>query len=133
IRWSRKAKYMDTFEYYKGLIKLRKEHSAFRMDSAEKIKENLKFYDLKNEKDEIQELVVSYTLNGKNTEDTWDNIFVIYNGNREDVKVKVPNVLQGEWDMVVNGKKAGTEVIKKVDLSSGEMTLDGSSAVILKK
>ncbi|MGM0508967.1 MAG: type I pullulanase, partial [Fusobacteriota bacterium] len=32
IRWSRKAKYMDTFEYYKGLIKLRKEHSAFRMD-----------------------------------------------------------------------------------------------------
>lgn len=35
IYWDRKVKYKDLFEYYKGLISLRKEYKAFRMNTNE--------------------------------------------------------------------------------------------------
>lgn len=43
IYWDRKVKYKDLFEYYKGLISLRKEYKAFRMNTNEEIKENIHF------------------------------------------------------------------------------------------
>ena len=43
IDWTRKSENIDTVNYFKGLIKLRKSHPAFRMTSADMIKKNLKF------------------------------------------------------------------------------------------
>lgn len=43
IDWSLKEKNKDVFNYIKDLIRFRKDHKEFRMDSAAEIKENLKF------------------------------------------------------------------------------------------
>jgi pullulanase len=41
--------------------------------------------------------VVAYTLNGSLTNDSWNQIFVIYNGNTTDVEINLP---EGKWTAV---------------------------------
>lgn len=43
LRWDRKAKYVDVFNYYKELIAIRKAYSHFRLDTAEAIQARLTF------------------------------------------------------------------------------------------
>ena len=43
IRWDQKGDHLDLFEYFKGLIKLRKSEDLFRLTSAEDILEKLEF------------------------------------------------------------------------------------------
>jgi pullulanase len=45
LDWSRKIDYLETFNYYKGMIELRSIYENFRMAEAEDIRENLSFYD----------------------------------------------------------------------------------------
>ncbi len=89
INWDNKTIYKDNFNYYKGLIALRKAHPAFRMMTLENVKKYLKFIDL-GEKN-----VVAYTLT--NPEDAWKNILVIFNGNRQSKRVVLP---AGIWNVV---------------------------------
>ena len=41
--WERKHRYREVFDYYRGLIALRKAHPAFRMDRADEIRRHLRF------------------------------------------------------------------------------------------
>ena len=91
IDWSFKEKYKDVYNYYKGLIALRKSHSSFRMSSQELVQQNLKFLNV------TVPNVVAFTLNGHANGDAWKNILVIYNGNRKNVKVGIP---AGNWSLV---------------------------------
>ena len=43
--------------------------------------------------------VVAYTLNGNVNGDKWRDILVIFNGNRQSVKVTVP---RNDWELVVH-------------------------------
>lgn len=93
IDWSRKAKYRDLFEYYQDLIRLRKNHPAFRMTSNEEIKENLRFLDI-----DIPN-VVGFELKNFANGDSWKNIIVIYNASDEKQVVNIPF---GKWTEVFN-------------------------------
>ncbi|NUU98474.1 type I pullulanase [Marinitoga sp. 1138] len=117
--WSRKAKYYDIFEYYKGLIQLRKEHPAFRMTNAEMIKQHLEF--LKTPKKRMVAFILKNNANG----DKWKNILVIYNANSSKVSFNLP---EGKWNIVVNGEKAGTEII---NTSETKITLEPLSTYVL--
>ena len=57
IDWSLKSKYKDLFDYYKGLIALRKAHPAFRIGRADVIREKLKFLPT------TRDNVIAYVLN----------------------------------------------------------------------
>ena len=46
IDWSLKAKNKDVFNYYKDLIALRKSHPAFRIATAEGVREALQFQEV---------------------------------------------------------------------------------------
>ena len=104
--YERKAKYKEVFEYYKGLIKLRKAHPAFRLKTAEEIKKHLKFLKTKKRR------VIAYVL--ENAEDGWRKILVIFNGNLTSVKFDLP---EGIWKVVVDDKKAGTDTLYEVSES----------------
>ena len=43
LRWDRKITYLDVFEYYKGLIRLRKNYNQFRIPDADDIRDRLTF------------------------------------------------------------------------------------------
>lgn len=84
LDWSLKSTYKDVTAYYKKLIRLRKNHPVFRMPHADMIRKNLSFCI------EYKVGVVSYCLNGRNAGDSWDQLLVIFNGNRDSVSVPIP-------------------------------------------
>lgn len=94
INWDQKSSHFDIFEYYRDLIRLRKEHPAFRLTTREMVQQHLKFLDTSATPN-----VVAYTLNGNVNGDKWRDILVIFNGNRKSVKVTVP---RNDWELVVH-------------------------------
>ena len=120
IDWSRKQKYEDLYEYYQGLIAMRKEHKAFHMNSTKEIQNNLKFLDV------TEKNVVAYTLNGKAVGDSWNTIAVIFNANNRAVEVTVPD---NQWAVVVDQNTAGTKQLKTV--SGSKVTVPANSTYVL--
>lgn len=113
INYSRKADFIDIFNYYKGLIKIRKEHPAFRMYSAEHIKEHIEF--LK----ELPKNTVAFILKNNANGDLWTNILIIYNANKFSTTINVP---YNRWNLVANKYSAGTDIISIFE--SNKITVD---------
>lgn len=112
LDWERKAEFLDVVEYYKGLVKLRKEHSAFRMNSAEKIRRKLEFLH------ELPKNTVGFILKNYANNDIWKDIIVIYNANRHNVTVNIPD---GNWCLVVDKANAGTNPLRYFSGNSVEV------------
>jgi pullulanase len=120
LDWTRKAEYIDVFEYYKNLIQLRKNHPAFRMSTAKEIAENLKFchnYMLG---------LVSYCINGENAGDAWKKIIVIFNGNRESLLFELE---QDSYTVMVRGDQFSETGIER--LIGNEIIIEPVSMTIL--
>lgn len=99
INWNNKSKYRDQFNYYKGLIELRKSHPAFRMTNAKDISSHLVFDQINTEKTPN---LISYSLIDHANDDSWKEIKVVFNGSPEVRSVHVP---EGEWKIVaMDGK-----------------------------
>jgi len=120
IRWELKDEYQSVFTYYKGLIELRKQHAAFKMDSKEEIEKHLQV--LKQ-----NENVVAYQLIDNANNDTWKNIVVIYNANKSAKEVALPT--NGNWNVVVDHTSAGAETIRTVN--ADKVTVEGLSMMVL--
>ena len=115
IHWKDKIQFNDVFNYYKGLIDIRKKHPAFRMRTALDIRTNQHVYFARN--DDRSGVIISNIKNHANG-DKWGNIVVIYNGttlDNYDVNNSLPQSRSGKWNIVVNHEKAGVEIIKTVD------------------
>jgi len=93
INWDNKTNYRDIFNYYQGLIALRKAHPAFRMMTQKMVQDNLKFIDMKTPN------VIAYMLTNNANGDSWKNILVIFNGNRKPMALQIP---EGTWNVVCN-------------------------------
>lgn len=120
IDWDFKTTNKDVFTYYQGLIQLRKTHPAFRIPTAEMIQQHLKFIDVK------QANVIAYTLSDHVNGESWKDILVILNGNRNAVSIEIP---QGEWNVICHDGLINLNGIKQIKTSS--FTIAPSSASIL--
>ena len=74
IDWNLKTTNYDMFGYVKDLVKMRKEHPAFRMKNAASIATYIRFLD------KLPGGVVAYTIDGAKTGDKWKKILVCFNG-----------------------------------------------------
>jgi len=119
IDWSRKGRYAGTYEYVRALIRLRKNHPAFRMTSTEQIRRHLNFLDIDDE------LLVAYTLSDHPNGDAWEEILVVLNGNREERSLDLP---AGEWTLVLDGDRINEEGLEQLE---GAVTVPASSAMVL--
>ncbi|QNO15597.1 type I pullulanase [Alkalicella caledoniensis] len=104
IEWSRKVTYYNEFLFIAGLIKLRKAHPAFRMPTGELVRKHMEI--LESPADTIMFQIKNHA-NG----DSWKDVVVIYNPNKNDVMVQLP---KDEWNIVVNDSKAGIEILDRV-------------------
>jgi pullulanase len=120
IDWSRKTKYKAVFDYYKGLVALRKHHPAFRIPSAKMIRKNLKFLETS------EPGVISYQISNNANGDSWKNILVILNGNTAEKAIKIPS---GAWTLVGDENLINEKGIKKI--TSGNVTIPATAAYIL--
>jgi pullulanase len=92
IDWNWKVKNAEVVDYYKNLIALRKKHPAFRMTSAEDVRNNLEFKTIKNG-------LISYQINNSANGDNWKTILVIYNAKTKPLEYN----LVGNWQLAVLG------------------------------
>ena len=120
IDWNLKHDNAAQFEYYKELIKLRKEHPAFRMTTTEQVRKHLKF-------DNINEPnLISYSLTDHANGDEWKEIKLVFNGSDEAREVKIP---KGDWTVIAEDGQINSEGLGKA--KGGKMTVAPRSALIL--
>jgi pullulanase len=98
LKWERKAQYRQVFEYYRGLIALRREHPAFRLATAEEVQRHLRFLE------DTPANTVAFLLKDNAGGDAWKQIVVIYNPNKDGVTVSLPD---GTWNVFVRELQFG--------------------------
>lgn len=125
IDWNNKTKYKDQFDYYKGLVALRKAHPAFRMTSAKDIAKNLVFDKIDSSKTPN---LISYSLLNNANGDVWKEIKVVFNGADHSQSV---NVKKGDWIVVAQDGKISPEGLGRS--KGGKIEIPAYSALILAK
>jgi len=116
-----KPAFKPVFQYYKGLIELRRSHPAFRLHGRQEIERSLEFL-------RCDSGVVSYLLKSHAGGDLWNNIMVILNANREQIKQSLPITITG-WNVVVDHTRAGTEIFRRIE--DNEVEVEGLSMMVL--
>jgi pullulanase len=91
IDWNLKHKNAEQFDYYRQLIRLRKEHPAFRMTTADDIAKHLVFDKVSGSN------LISYSLKDNANGDSWKEIKLVFNGNTEPVTVNIP---KADWTII---------------------------------
>lgn len=119
LDWNNLKRYPQVFDYYAGLISLRKQHPAFRMGSADEVRKNLCFL-------EAPEGVVAYQLKNNAGGDSLKNIIVVLNSQKTPQTVDVP---ENTYTMVVANGKVDTNGIGL--LSGKTLTVAPQSALIV--
>ena len=107
----------NTYNYYRGLLKLRKEHDVLRLATREEVLENITPLHVDNPH------VVAFGIGSRNEH----QMISIFNGGYEPVNLNLP---QGKWGVVVNAEKAGVEPFAVLER---RIHVEGISAMILVK
>ncbi len=102
IDWTLKAKHEDVFNYYRGLITIRKAHPAFRLSEQAAVDQALDFAT------NLPENVVEYVIKNNTNGDSWKNILVIYNGSAQSHDLTT----RGNWIIVANDQRAGLDELQ---------------------
>lgn len=116
--WSRKASYWKVWRYYAALIRLRRNHAAFRMRSVRDIREHLSFL-------ESPENTVMFELAGHANGDRWERILVIYNPNKTDILCPLP---PGNWTITVSQDRVSEDYLGR---ASGRVIVPHISCMVL--
>lgn len=122
IDWDKKQQFINVYEYIKGLIKLRKNHSAFRITDKEEIKNKISFWQL------IPSNTVAFSLNNNANGDCWNTIIVIYNGNPNTVNINIP---YSTWNVVVDKYSSGNHIIRS--FTSDSINVESISMTVIYK
>lgn len=83
LNWNNLKRYPQVFDYYVKLIRLRHNHPAFRLGSADLVRKHLEFLP-------TQPCLVAYCLKNYAGRDDWRNIYVILNANKVAKTVDLP-------------------------------------------
>ena len=120
IDWSLKSRNAEQVEYYKNLIRLRREHPAFRMTTAADIAKNIVFDKIKSPN------VISYSIRNHANGDAWGEIKVIFNGSDAPFAAKIA---KGNWTIVARDGKLNPDGMGTT--KGGTIVVEPTSALIL--
>ena len=120
FNWDNLKQYPQVFEYYSNLIKLRRNHPAFRLGTAEAVREHLEFI-------ATDDCLVAFRLKNLEGIDSWKDIIVVLNANKETKTIAIP---EGEYTVaccngVINEHGIG------LSFKASEAKVDAQSALIL--
>lgn len=120
FNWDNLKQYPQVFEYYRGLIHLRNNHPAFRLGTAEAVREHLEFI-------ATDDCLVAFRLKNLEGIDSWKDIIVVLNANKQAKTIAIP---EGEYTVaccngVINEQGIG------LSFNATEATVNAQSALIL--
>ncbi len=119
IDWSNKDRYPQVFDYYRGLIELRRNHPAFRMGDAEMVRRHLEFLD-------APQNVVAFRLKDNAGGDSWRDIIVVLNANKSIQKVAIP---VGRYTAICKGGQINLYGISEIE--GNEVSVAPQEALII--
>ncbi len=119
LDWDNLKRYPQVYSYYKNLIALHKNHPAFHLGSADKVRRHLRFLDTKP-------CTVAFALENLEGIDTWSNIIVVLNGNKEATTLTIP---EGQYTVVCCDGQINEQGMET--MAGGTVTVNGQSALIL--
>lgn len=119
LPWDNMQKYPQVFAYYQGLIALRKAHPAFRLGSAELVRQHLEFLP-------VGEGLVAFRLKDNAGGDAWRDIYVVLNANKYACMVDVP---EDAYTSVVAAGKVNLDGIRSTTTS--KLEVPAQSALIV--
>jgi pullulanase len=121
IRWENASLYKAVTAYYSGLIRLRKEHPAFRMDAKKDIEAAVEILAASGQ-------LAAFVLKGNANGDSWRTILIAYNGALRAQTLELPKTVP-LWRQVVDAGRAGTETL--AEIRDGRLTLPPLSMAVL--
>ncbi len=117
IDWDLKTINKDVFDYVRMLIKMRREHPAFRMAATKDIAAGIRF------QDHLPAGIIVYTIDGNRVGDKWKRILVCFNGTHTLQTVSTGN---NNWFTFIRDNRFVTaQIVNKV------MTLQPYSCSLL--
>ncbi len=119
LDWNNLEKYPEVFEYYSRLVSLRKNHPAFRLGTAEKVKEHLEFLPVKDN-------LVAFRLKDNAGGDEWKDIIVVLNSAKEQQTIDIP---KGKYTVVCKNTSIDEDGLETV--KGKKVTVPAQSAMIL--
>ncbi len=84
LNWNNVVRYASVLDYYQRLVQLRKNHPAFRLGDAEKVRQSLEFLP-------TQPCLVAFRLKDHAGGDPWQDIIVVLNANNTEKMVEIPS------------------------------------------
>lgn len=120
IDWMLKSENRDLYDYYKGLVALRKAHPAFRLGKAELVREHLEFLPVEGSN------LVAFRLKNNAGGDAWSEIVVVLNARQKTAEVELP---EGNYTAVCYDGKIDLNGLK--NFSGKRVKVPAESAVIL--
>lgn len=119
LRWENLKRYPQVFSYYEGLISLRRNHPAFRLGNADLVRQHLEFLP-------SDDCFVAFRLTGNAGGDTWRNIIVALNANKQPRSITIPD---GHYTVVCRDgiiNESGLDTIK-----GSQIMVPAQSAIII--
>ncbi len=120
IDWNLKKRRLVMVTYVQQLIRMRRQHPAFRMTSAEQIRRYLHF-------EPAPAGCIAYTLDGEALQDSWKYIYVAFNGS---ATAQPLSLRAGNWKVALPGKESPA-VKAGVQGRTWDVKLGAHSAIIL--
>ncbi len=115
IRWGLKTKNIELYQKIVALIRMRKEHKAFRLLDNRSVNNSIRFLDTPTDGVIMYTLDMEYFATKEN--ESWSKCLIVFNGTREPQTVKIPGV----WQPVSMGKAEANKVaVKGILVKSNE-------------
>lgn len=115
LDWERCAAHAESIDYMKRLIALRAARPAFRLRTADEIRDHLVF-------EESPAHSVAFSLRDHAGGDSAQHLYVLYNANPDGAVLELP--MLGEWTVLFGGEHAG-------QLDNGILAARGIGMVVL--
>jgi pullulanase len=120
IDWGMKTKNKEVFDFVKALIKLRKNHPAFRMKTAAEVRKNIRFVE------NLPPGLIAYTIDGSAVNDSYKTIMVVLNGTSQSQQISLGS---GNWNKVLSSINDGAGNLNAAN--TGPVTIVPYSSLIL--
>ena len=107
IDWSLRSKNKEVQYFVKMLIKMKKSHPAFNLESASLLEKGLRFIDTSSEQ------LLGFSLDGSLVGDKWKNIQVWFNGSDSTMPIQLTG--NTNWQIFIADNKVNEKGAGKID------------------
>ena len=130
IRWRMKAEHHDVFDYYRGLIALRRAHPLFRLQTAAEVRRGLGFLDelFGAAADAVPAGCLAYLIFDVTGRDDWARALVLGNPQSRPLPFRIPT---GQWRLYANGREARPlPIAAEIETGAAPVTVPPRCAMI---